>query len=518
MADTDKEQDAQQQSDDMSDSKKVQERIAERAKRAEELREMGIDPYPYSFEQTHSARQILDAFNDLEAGEKTDEKVAVAGRLMTIRNMGKIAFAHIQDQTGRIQVFFRQNDIGKDLFTLLKKIDIGDFLGVQGHVFATKTGETSVYVESFTVLTKSVRDLPEKYHGLKDPELRYRQRYLDLAMNQDVRDVFFKRSLMIRAIREFFAERGFVEVETPALQLVYGGANARPFTTHINAWKMDMFLSISPELYLKRLVVGGFEKVFTICKNFRNEGVDHSHNPEFTMLEAYQAYADYTDMMDLIEQCYEYAARTVNGDTTVEVVVRHEDGSKTTETVDFKAPWPRKTMAQLIQETLDIDILSMDEDALKAFAEEQRLALEGKSSWGELSLLIFDELVEPTVIQPTHVIDRPKEASPLCKAHREDERLIEQNEPLAAGMELGNMYSELNDPLRQRELLTQQAEQLRGGDDEAHPMDEDFVRAIEYGMPPTGGIGFGIDRMAMLLTGQTTIKDVILFPIVKPKE
>ncbi|MFW5746664.1 MAG: amino acid--tRNA ligase-related protein, partial [Nanoarchaeota archaeon] len=271
MADTDKEQDAQQQSDDMSDSKKVQERIAERAKRAEELREMGIDPYPYSFEQTHSARQILDAFNDLEAGEKTDEKVAVAGRLMTIRNMGKIAFAHIQDQTGRIQVFFRQNDIGKDLFTLLKKIDIGDFLGVQGHVFATKTGETSVYVESFTVLTKSVRDLPEKYHGLKDPELRYRQRYLDLAMNQDVRDVFFKRSLMIRAIREFFAERGFVEVETPALQLVYGGANARPFTTHINAWKMDMFLSISPELYLKRLVVGGFEKVFTICKNFRNE-------------------------------------------------------------------------------------------------------------------------------------------------------------------------------------------------------------------------------------------------------
>lgn len=503
----------------MADSKNEQQRMQERLEKADKLREEGIEPYPYTYDKTADAKTILTTYEKLEPGTTTEEKQAIAGRIMAFRDMGKLAFAHIQDESGRIQAVFSQKSIGKDSYkALAKRADIGDWIGVSGVVGTTRKGEISIFAESWTMLSKTVRELPEKYHGLKDAEIRYRQRYLDLVMNEDVREVFKKRSRIIAAIRAFMADRGFMEVETPVLQLQYGGANARPFVTHINAWDMDMYLSISPELYLKRLIVGGYEKVFTICKNFRNEGVDHSHNPEFTMLEAYQAYADYTDMTELIEQCYEHVALAVNGTTKTTVRVRHPDGKQEDVDVDFKAPWPRKTMAALIKETIDLDVLASSKEDLLDYANDKRLEASGTMSWGDLVLLIFDELVEHTIAQPTHVIDRPKEASPLCKAHRKDDRLIEQNEPIAAGMELANMYSELNDPKIQKELLLAQAEQLRGGDEEAHPMDEDFVRAIEYGMPPTGGIGWGVDRMVMLLTGQTTIKDVILFPITRPKD
>jgi lysyl-tRNA synthetase, class II len=354
--------------------------------------------------------------------------------------------------------------------------------------------------------------LPEKFHGLKDKELRYRQRYVDLIMTPEVKEVFKKRSAIIKAIRNFMESRGFMEVETPLLQTQYGGASARPFKTHINAWNMPMYLSISPELYLKRLIVGGFEKVFTICKNFRNEGVDHKHNPEFTMIEAYQAYADYNDMMKLIEDCYEFCALEVLGTTKVKRVVNEKEVE-----LDFKAPWPRLTMAEAIKKHISIDVDLMSVEDLKEFADKNKVEYKSTDGWGDLVLELFD-LVESKIIQPTHIIDMPKEGTPLCKRHRDDARLNEQCEPIGVGMELGNMYSELNDPLVQETELKLQVEKGRGGDEEAHPMDEDFINAIKIGMPPTGGIGWGVDRMIMLLLEQEGIRDVIFFPTMKPEE
>jgi lysyl-tRNA synthetase class 2 len=398
------------------------------------------------------------------------------------------------------------------LYKVIKKLDIGDIIGVDGKVFATKTGEISVHAENFTLLTKSLRPLPEKYHGLQDKELRYRKRYLDLMMNPDVRETFIKRSMMMSAIRDFFQKRGFMEVETPTLQLIYGGANARPFVTHINAWDMTMYLSISPELYLKRLLVGGFEKVFTICKNFRNEGVDRSHNPEFTMLECYQSWVDYEEMMRIMEECFEHVCKAVNnGSTKVKHVYQGEEVE-----LDFKAPWPRMGMLEAIEKHAGLDVSTMDDEQLKDTLRNYNIDYEGDFSWGLAVQLIFEELVEDKLVQPIHIIDHPKETTPLCKKHRGDDRLIERFESFCMGSELCNAYSELNDPILQRELLEQQAEELRGGAEEAHPMDEDFVQSIEYGMTPAGGLGFGVDRMAILLTGVESIRDVILFPTMKP--
>ena len=487
--------------------------IKERIVKLNALREKGVNPYPYSFNIKNHAKEIKDKFNKLAAEKKTEEKVSIAGRIMQIRNMGKAAFAHIQDETGRIQIYFRSDDIGKEKYKLLKKIDIGDILGVHGTVFATKTGEISIYASDFEILTKTLRPLPEKHHGLKDKELRYRMRYLDLIMNQDVKDVFVKRTKMLEAIREFFGKQeGFLEVETPTLQTIYGGANARPFETHINAWDMKMYLSISPELYLKRLIVGGFEKVYTICKNFRNEGVDHSHNPEFTMLECYKSYTDFNEMMRLCEECYKFACKALNNGSTK---VKHTYQGKEVE-IDFKTPWKRLSMLDAIKKYLEVDVSNMDEKELTQLMRNYNITYEGDFKWGTAVQLIFEEMVEDKLIQPVHIIDHPKESTPLCKAHQKDPRLIERVEPYILGMEIGNGYSELNDPLLQRQLLEEQAKELRGGDDEAHPMDEDFVQAIEYGMTPTGGIGIGIDRMAIILTGTESIRDVILFPTMKP--
>ncbi|MBW2971938.1 lysine--tRNA ligase [Candidatus Woesearchaeota archaeon] len=486
--------------------------IKDRVEKLGKLRELGINPYPYSFSKSHHAADIIGKYDSkLKPEEKTDDQVSVAGRVMQLRRMGKATFMHVQDATGKIQLYIREDDVGGDKYSLVKLLDIGDIIGAEGKVFKTKTGETSVYVSGFDMLCKSLRPFPEKYHGLQDTELRYRKRYLDLIFNQEVKETFMKRSRMIDAVREFFRNKGFMEVETPALQLIYGGANAKPFVTHINAWDMKMYLSISPELYLKRLIVGGFEKVFTICKNFRNEGVDKFHNPEFTMLECYQSWVDYNDMMKIMEDCFEYACLKVNGSTKV----KHIYNGKEVE-IDFKAPWQRMSMTEALDKFAGVDVSPLDEEGIKQLLENYSIEYEGKLTRGLGIQLLFEGLVEDKLVQPIHIIDHPKESTPLCKAHRDDPALIERFESYCMGAELCNAYSELNDPVVQRVLLEEQAAELRGGAEEAHPMDEDFVEAIEYGMTPTGGLGFGIDRMAVCIIGTESIRDVILFPTMKP--
>jgi lysyl-tRNA synthetase, class II len=477
-----------------------------------DLREMKINPFPYTFNQSNHAKDVNETYAGLQDSEHTENKVSVAGRVMLRRVMGKAAFFHIQDQSGRIQLYLNTENLGKDTYDIFaKKVDLGDIIGVEGTIFKTRMGEVTVQVSSAQILCKSLLTMPEKYHGLKDIELKYRQRYLDLIMSPQTKDVFVKRSKMIKVIRDYFDGLGFMEVETPTLQTIYGGANAKPFETHINAWKMKMYLSVSPELHLKRLLVGGFEKVFTICKNFRNEDVDTTHNPEFTMLEVYQSYVDYNQMMDYLEQIYEKACIAMHGTTKVNQVMK---GKKVV--LDFKAPWKRMTMLDSIKEFAHFDAKNMSVDEIKKIIDEHKIEFDGPFSWGLGVQLLFEEFVEDKLVQPVHIIDHPKESTPLCKPSRYDDRLIERFESFCLGMELSNAYSELNDPVLQRKLLEEQASQLRAGSEEAHPMDEDFVNAMEYGMTPAGGLGFGIDRMAIILTGVDSIRDIILFPTMKP--
>ena len=413
----------------------------------------------------------------------------------------------IEDRTGKVQAYFRQDTIGEDNYKIFQKVDIGDFIGVEGNIFKTKKGEVTINVTSFKFLTKTIRPLPEKYHGLQDHEIRYRQRYLDLMMNQDVRVTFQIRAKIISLIREYLNSRGFMEVDTPTLQTMYGGANARPFITRINAWDMDMYLSISPELYLKRLMVGGMEKVYTICKNFRNEGVDKTHNPEFTMLEYYWAYVDYDDVMKMTEEMVEYVTKQIHGTTKI-----HYQGQD----IDVKAPWERLTMKEALKRFAEIDSDQLSDDELFDLRTTYNIEYEGDLTRGVMIQLLFEELCEDKLIQPVHIIDHPQESTPLCKSKRGDSGLIERFESYINGTELTNGYSELNDPIVQKELLQKQADQLRAGMEEAHPMDDDFVKAIEYGMPPTGGLGLGVDRLVMLLTDEPSLRDVILFPTMKP--
>ncbi|HIH12209.1 MAG: lysyl-tRNA synthetase, class II [archaeon GW2011_AR9] len=481
--------------------------------RLHELQLLGINPYPYTFNQTHHAASLNEKYAGLKPEEHTKDKVSVAGRIMLKRVMGKAAFFQIQDQSGKVQLYLAQDILNDTYQTFAKKVDIGDIIGVEGRMFKTRMGEVTIEVHTATILCKSLLLLPEKFHGLKDIEIKYRHRYLDLIVNPDVKQVFMKRSQMISTIRNFFTQKGFIEVETPTLQTIYGGANAKPFITHINAWDMNMYLSISPELYLKRLLVGGFEKVFTICKNFRNEDADTSHNPEFTMLEAYQSYVDYTTMMELLEQVYEKSCIAMNGSTLVKKIYQGEEV-----TLDFKAPWKRMTFIDAIKHYAKIDVSHMSEEHLMKLLRDYHLECKGTFSWGTAVQALFEVLVEDKLIQPIHIIDHPKETTPLCKAHPQDPRLIERFESFCLGMELSNAYSELNDPIIQRKLLEEQAKELRAGSDEAHPMDEDFLNAMEYGLPPAGGLGFGIDRMAIILTGVDSIRDVILFPTMKPVE
>ncbi|MBT4716548.1 lysine--tRNA ligase [Candidatus Woesearchaeota archaeon] len=483
-----------------------------RLKEVERIREQGENPYPYSYEVSATTTQIQDKGKKLEPGESLEDRVGIAGRVMAVRDIGKIAFLDLQDQHGRVQLCVRKNHVGAEAYNRLKKVATGDIIGVEGNIARTRRGEVSVDVDDHALLAKALRHLPEKFHGLKDKETRYRQRELDLIVNPDSKAVFLKRSRAIALMRNYLDAQSFVEVEVPTLQTIYGGASARPFTTQLNALGIPLYLSISPELYLKRLIVGGIDRNYTICKNFRNEGIDKTHNPEFTMMECYAAFWDYNDMMRLTEEMYEHIFREVNGKTTVTYDKKE---------LDFAAPWERRTMYDAIKQATGVDVANMDRDEIIAAITEHGLKgvpyVAEEDTRGELVQEIFEGNVEDTLTGPIFITDHPKESTPLCKGHRKDPNLIERFEPFAAGMEIGNAYSELNDPVLQRQLFEEQAAKLRDGNEEAHPMDHEFVRALEYGRPPTGGLGLGIDRMVMLLTEQYSIRDVILYPFMRPE-
>ncbi len=480
----------------------------EKVRKLQELRDTGIDPYPYGYTQTHHAQEINQQYARLQPAEHTTDNVNIAGRIMLKRVMGKASFYHIQDQSGRVQIYFREEAVGKESYEFLtKKLDLGDIIGVEGVIFKTKMGEVTIEASSYRILCKSLLPMPEKFHGLKDEELRYRQRYLDFVMNPEVKETFFKRALIYRAIREFLDSRGFIEVRTPILQTQYGGAHARPFITKINAWDMDMYLRIAYELDLKRLMVGGFEKVYDLSSCFRNEDADRTHNPEFAMMEIQWAYADYNEAMKLTEELWEYVAKKVLGTTIIEY-----NGRK----IDLKAPWKRLSVKEALQKYAQLDADKLSDKELWSLLQKHQIEYKGKRSRGMIILHLFEHLCEDKLIDPVHIIDHPKESSPLAKIHRENPELIERVEPFINGWEVGNCYSELTDPLLQRKLLEDQAAEGRGGDEEAHPMDEDYINALEVGLPPNTGIGIGVDRMVMLLTGAQSIRDVILFPTMKP--
>lgn len=483
--------------------------VKERLKKLEEIRQAKINPYPYTYDVSATSAHIHTKYHALKQEEHTKESYTVAGRLVGLRRMGKVTFAHILDGSGKLQLYLQHDSLGAEKYTFLKKCDMGDFIGAEGTVFRTKTGDLTVHVKDFTLLAKAVRPLPEKFHGLADPELRYRKRYLDLITNPDVKKVFEQRSKIIQSVRDTLNKHLFLEVETPALQPIYGGAFARPFKSKLNALDMDVYLRIAPELYLKRLLVGGFERVYDIAKNFRNEGVDKSHNPEFTMMECYWAYVDYHQMMKLTEEIYANAVHAVHGKYEIEY-----QGQM----LNFKPPWPRMTMKDSIIKygSIDVDKLSVEELAqqCRAFA----IDMQGDQTKGIMTELLFEELVEKKLVGPIFIIDYPVESSPLCKPKRDNPELLERFEAFVVGMEIGNSFSELNDPILQRRFLEEQAASLRALKGEAHPMDEDFIESIEQGMPPAGGLGLGIDRMVMLITNQPSIRDVILFPFMKVEQ
>ncbi len=479
-----------------------------RVEKMNALRDRGINPYPYKFEKSHSNEALQTHYKDLPAGEETADAVHVAGRVMALRNSGM--FIDLQDSSGKIQVFCHKENLSQEAQQLLKLVDIGDMIGATGTIRRTPRGELSVKATGIEVLSKALLPLPEKFHGLTDKETRYRQRYLDLIMNEDTRDTLRKRSLIISAIRHFFLSRGFLEVETPMLQTLAGGAAARPFITHHNALDLTMYMRIAPELYLKRLIVGGLsEKVFELNRNFRNEGLSPKHNPEFTMLEAYQAYADYHDMMDLTEALVSTVAQEVLGTQVIEY-----QGQQ----INLAAPWARKSMIDAVKEEtgLDFNAITLAQEAHQA-ARDIGLEPEDTWTWGKTLEYVFEERVEPKLIQPTHIIDYPKETSPLAKVHRSDSRLVERFETRINGWEVANAFSELSDPIDQRARFESQLEARAAGDDEAHHLDEDYITALEFGMPPTGGLGIGIDRLIMLLTDSPSIRDVIAFPTMRPK-
>ena len=475
-----------------------------RRDKLKQLKEEGRNPYLVEkFERTNFTKEIVENFEDFE-----DKSVTIAGRVMARRGHGKVTFLDIQDSTGRIQAFLKIDNLG-DEYNDVKLLDIGDIVGITGEVFKTKMGEVSVRAENFKILTKSLQILPEKWHGLQDQDLKYRQRYVDLIMNPSIKETFLKRNRIIKEIRNYLDDRGFLEVETPTLNTIAGGANARPFITHHNTLDIDMYLRIANELYLKRLVVGGFDKVYEMGKMFRNEGMDTTHNPEYTAMEVYAAYQDYNDMMELTENLVATVAEKVLGKTVIEY-----DGVE----LDLTPPWRRISMVEAVKEYAGVDFenIETDEEAIKA-AEEKGLTLEpSKKTRGNIINEFFEEFCEEHMIQPTFVTGHPVDISPLAKRNPEDPRYTNRFEAFINTKEIANAFSELNDPIDQRERFTAQIEAKRLGDDEAHPMDEDFLNAIEVGLPPTGGLGIGIDRLIMFLTGETSIRDVILFPTMKP--
>ncbi len=469
------------------------------------LKEEGKNPFEITkFNRTHTSKQVVDNYEELEGKD-----VTVAGRIMAKRIMGKASFCHIQDGDGRIQSYISINELGEESYKQFKEDDIGDIIGITGFVFKTKTGEISIHAKEVTLLSKSLRPLPEKFHGLKDTDLRYRQRYVDLIMNPEVKDTFLKRIQILQEVKNILNEKGYLEVETPILNTIAGGAAARPFITHHNTLDMDMYLRIANELYLKRLIVGGFDKVYEMGRMFRNEGMDIKHNPEFTNIELYSAYEDYNDMMDITEEIISKVALKVLGTTKITY-----QGTQ----IDLTPSWKRISMIGSIKEVTGVDFNTIETDeAAKKAAEELHVELdELKLTRGEIISQVFEAKVEETLIQPTFIYDYPVEVSPLTKRKPSDPRLTERFEVFIGAREYGNAYSELNDPIDQYERFKKQMEARDAGDEEANMMDEDFVTALEYGMPPTGGLGIGIDRLVMLLTDSASIRDVLLFPTMKP--
>ena len=484
-------------------AQQLSEQEAIRREKLRKLAECGRSPFAIThFDVTRTSTEILDNFNALEG-----QTASIAGRMVSKRVMGKASFAHLLDAYGQIQFYVRRDDVGPDAYAAFKDYDVGDILGVTGTVFRTQKGEISLHAQTLTLLSKSLKVLPEKFHGLKDPDLRYRQRYVDMIVNPDVRETFRKRSRIITAVREFLDGRGFLEVDTPVLQTVEIGAAARTFKTHLNALDLDMFLRIETELYLKRLIVGGFDKVYEVGRLFRNEGMDATHNPEFTSVETYQAYANYNDVMEMVEQMYSTVAQKVCGSTCV---------PSQGEMIELKAPWKRIPMVQAVRDACGVDYgtWKTDEDA-RACLDGLGVHCEKNAKRGECLAALFDEYVEATLVQPTFIIDYPVDISPLAKRKPDNPDLTERFEFFICGHEMGNAFSELNDPDDQRRRFEEQV-RLRAAEGIHAEVDEDFVTALEYGLPPTGGLGFGIDRMVMLLTDNASIRDVLLFPTMKP--
>ncbi|SEG28354.1 lysyl-tRNA synthetase, class II [Thermomonospora echinospora] len=494
----------QQDYDDLPEQMRV------RREKLDRLREAGIDPYPVNFPRTDTLAEVRERHPGLEPGAETGERVGVAGRVMLLRNTGKLCFATIRDGSGEIQVMLSLAKVGEDALAAWKRdVDLGDHIGVQGEVVSSRRGELSIMADSYAITAKCLRPLPDKHAGLTDPEARVRLRYVDLIVNDEARRMARLRSDTVRAVRDFWHEEGYLEVETPMLQPIHGGAAARPFVTHINAYDMDLYLRIAIELYLKRLVVGGIDKVFEINRNFRNEGADSTHNPEFTMLEAYGTYLDYHDMATLTQRMYQRAVVAALGTTVV-----HHDGQE----VDLGLPeWPRITLYGAVSQALGEEITPHTPiDQVRKHADARDIPWDPKWGQGRIVQEIFEELVEHTLVQPTFVMDYPLETSPLTRQHRDEPLLTEKWDLIGFGTELGTAYSELVDPIEQRRRLTEQSLLAAGGDPEAMQLDEDFLRALEYAMPPTGGVGVGIDRMIMAFTGKG-IRETILFPLVRPE-
>jgi len=485
------------------------EMISNKWNEIEKLRKEGIDPFGHSFIRNYKIIDLIEKNKDLDIGECWQNEVAIAGRLMALRKHGKAVFGNIEDISGKMQIYVKSNEIGEDAFILFEKIDIGDILGVTGLVFKTKTGEITILVKRFTLLCKSLRSLPEKWHGLKDVEIRYRKRYVDLIANPEVREIFIKRSKIVQSMRNFLNNRGFLEVETPIMQPIPGGAIARPFITHHNTLHTDFYLRIAPELYLKRLLVGGLEKVYELSRNFRNEGISTKHNPEFTMLELYEAYGDYHSIMQITEELIVYVVKNVLRSLEVEY-----QGKK----INFAPPWKRISMYSAIEETTGLRIDNLKPTDYSEIIKKYNLNIKCSANIGEIVNELFEKYVEPTLIQPTFILDYPVELSPLSKQMKDKPELVERFELFINTMELANAFTELNDPAEQRRRFEEQVAKKEAGDMESHFMDEDYIEALEYGMPPAGGLGIGIDRLVMLLTNSDSIKEVILFPQLKSKE
>lgn len=521
------------------------EEFQNRSRKLAEIRQLGVDPYPHNFKPTRTAKGLLEQFEDPASGPGHSEDaeagktlpVTVAGRLVLFRSMGKNAFGHIQDHTGRIQVMFNRDKTTVEGYTpsttspdplshlkfIEKKIDLGDIIGIKGHLFRTNKGELTIFADQVTFLTKTLLPLADKHSGLADKELRYRKRWLDLISNFDVQEIFRARSKILHLLREYFHQAGFLEVETPVLQSIYGGAEARPFVTELNALEQEMFMRISLEIPLKKLIIGGMDRVYEIGRVFRNEGIDRNHNPEFTLLEAYAAYWDYNDMMKFVENLFESLALALYGTTVI--TIGHPEQAGGSVQIDLKAPWKRMTMKESIAHYggLDVDKLSNEEIAKllleSGHVEPKKLKT---MSRGLLIAALFEVKAEVHLVQPHHIIDHPIETTPLCKLHRNpkerEEKIVERFESFILGQEMCNAYSELNDPELQRGLLVEQAKRRDAGDEEASPLDEEFIEAICQGMPPTGGVGIGIDRLVMILTNSHSIRDVLFFPWMKPQD